>query len=83
MLNTVNNIKMNEMKQESAKIIPLYDGVWMEPAKACRYFKHGKGITYKTLMNKIYSGKMRNWVKYTPQGWLVFVSFEAIRNIAA
>ena len=71
------------MKQESAKIIhmnPLPNGIWMHPSQACRYFKNGRGINEKTLMNKIYAGKLGRYAKYTPQGWIVLVVFEVIEQ---
>ena len=59
----------------------LEGGVWMVPEKACKYFRYGRGITHLTLMNKIYQGQLKKYVKWTPQGWLVFVTNEMIETL--
>jgi hypothetical protein len=50
------------------------NGVWLTPERACRFFHSGKGITKDTLMNKIYSGKLRRIVRKDDYGnWWVFI----------
>jgi len=50
------------MKTETGKIIPMMprgNGRWISPEEFARKAKNGKGIKLKTVMDKIYSGKLK------------------------
>jgi len=65
------------------KLFPITthaEGIWMEPGKACKYWRNGKGISAKRLMNIIYSGALHGKVKRDHTGWYVLVPFHAIEQ---
>ena len=59
---------------------PQDAGVWLPPQQACKYFRYGRGIQEKTLMNKIYAGELKKHVKWTPAGWLIFINNEMLEQ---
>jgi hypothetical protein len=71
------------MKPKAAVVLyepPLTEGVWLPPREACKYFRHGQGIAYKSLMTRIYSGKLKKFAKWTPGGWYVFITNDMLNT---
>jgi hypothetical protein len=59
------------------QLIPIKtpeNGRWVSPDVAATYFKKGKGITKKRMMNRIYAGMHNGFVKRDHLGnWWVFI----------
>lgn len=70
-------------QKRTGKLIPIKrptrGGIWLRPHIACKYFGSGEGIEKVTLMNKIYAGELRGFVKFDHTGWFVWIANDAIR----
>ena len=78
---TFNNLK--KQKCMTTRLFPIrepHGGKWLKPEVACRFFKNGKGIRFKSLMNKLYAGKLGMYQKNYHTGFYVWVSDEALNN---
>lgn len=57
----------------AGKVIPMYGthiSEWITAEEAAKLFRSGKGISVRSLMNKVYGGKLpKDAFVHSPAGW--------------